>query len=180
MANKDSIPSKDELYALLERVDSDDPDPADVKALRKLFSQYPQVWRSVGDMAEQAAKHLVGNAGGTAVVKESIAAGWKGVKRDLEYEHAPALEKLLIEQVGLCWMRHYILEQRFTNVTLAGGTIDALNYWERCLNASQRRYLRACETLARVRKIVRRTPALQINIAAQGGQQVNVAGDVKR
>ena len=114
------------------------------------------------------------------MVKESIAAGWKGVKRDLEYEHAPALEKLLIEQVGLCWMRHYILEQRFTNVTMAGGTIDALNYWERCLNASQRRYLRACETLARVRKIVRRTPALQINIAAQGGQQVNVAGDVKR
>ena len=76
MANKDGLPSKDEMYALLERVDSDDPNPADVKALRGLFKQYPQVWRSVGDMAEQAAKHLVGNAEGTAVVKESITAGW--------------------------------------------------------------------------------------------------------
>jgi len=49
---------------------------------------------------------------------------------------------------------------------------DLLN---RRLAASQRRYLRACETLARVRKMVRTTPALQVNIATAGGQQVNVA-----
>jgi integrase/recombinase XerD len=35
-------------------------------------------------------------------------------------------------------------------------------------------YLRACETLARVRKLIRRTPAIQVNIAAAGGQQLNV------
>ena len=42
---------------------------------------------------------------------------------------------------------------------------------DRKLSAAQRRYLRACETLARVRKL--RLPTLQVNI---GEKQVNVAG----
>ncbi len=46
------------------------------------------------------------------------------------------------------------------------------DYWDRHLNAAQRRYLRAIETLARVRKLSGRGP-IQINIAEQ---QVNVAG----
>ena len=47
-------------------------------------------------------------------------------------------------------------------------------YWENCLSAAQRRFTQACETLARVRKLSRNTPALQFNIATSGGQQVNV------
>jgi len=45
-------------------------------------------------------------------------------------------------------------------------------YWEKRLTAAQRRFTRACETLARVRKLSRNTPALQFNIATSGGQQV--------
>jgi hypothetical protein len=41
-------------------------------------------------------------------------------------------------------------------------------YWEKRLSAAQRRFTRACETLARVRKLSN-TPALQFNIAANGG-----------
>jgi len=59
-------------------------------------------------------------------------------------------------------------------------TIDQAHFLEKRLNAAQWRFLRAVETLARVRKIARRTPPLQVNIATQGGQQVNVAGDVER
>ena len=38
----------------------------------------------------------------------------------------------------------------------------------------------ACETLARVRRLIRATPAIQVNIAAAGGRQVNVTGEVGR
>lgn len=48
-------------------------------------------------------------------------------------------------------------------------------YWEKPLTAAQRRFTRACETLTRVRKLSRNTPALQINLATSGGQQVNVS-----
>jgi hypothetical protein len=48
-------------------------------------------------------------------------------------------------------------------------------YWEKRLTAAQKQFTRACETLARVKKLSRNTPALQFNIAASGGQQVNLA-----
>jgi hypothetical protein len=54
--------------------------------------------------------------------------------------------------------------------------LSLADYWDRHLAAAQRRYLRACETLARTRRLLQ--PTLQVNIAAQGGQQVNVSGDV--
>ena len=47
-------------------------------------------------------------------------------------------------------------------------------YWEKRLSAAQMRFTRACETLARVRKLSRNTPALQFNIATSGGQQVTL------
>jgi hypothetical protein len=50
--------------------------------------------------------------------------------------------------------------------------------WERVLASKEARYLRAVETLARVRRLLN-LPAPQVNINLPGGQQVNVQGDVK-
>ena len=49
--------------------------------------------------------------------------------------------------------------------------LAAASYWERKLSAVQYRYLRSIETLARVRKLMG-IQMVQINIAAEGGQQV--------
>ena len=43
-------------------------------------------------------------------------------------------------------------------------------WWEKRLSGAQRRYLRACETLAKIRKM--QLPMVQVNI---GQQQLNVA-----
>ena len=58
--------------------------------------------------------------------------------------------------------------------------MSVVDFWERRLSLAERRHLRACETLARVRKLLMNGPVLQVNIASQGGQQVNVAGDLKK
>jgi len=50
-------------------------------------------------------------------------------------------------------------------------------YWDNLLTSNHARFLRAIETLGRVRRLSRNTPALQINIAREGGKQVNVQGD---
>jgi hypothetical protein len=55
------------------------------------------------------------------------------------------------------------------SITLTLGIFE-----EKRLSAAQRRFAHACETLARVRKLSRHTPALQLNIATSGGQQVNL------
>ena len=57
-------------------------------------------------------------------------------------------------------------------------SIRVVEYWEKRLFVSQRRYLRVSETLARVRKLPSNTQMLKVIIATDKRQQVNVAGDV--
>lgn len=49
-----------------------------------------------------------------------------------------------------------------------------LIYMEKRLKMAQKRFTRSSETLMRVRKLSRNTPALVFNIATSGGQQVNL------
>ena len=96
------------------------------------------------------------------------------LKKDLGYGDAPLLEKLLIQQSALCWVKLNLVELSYSGTTAQSITLTLGIYWEKRLSAAQRRFTRACETLARVRKLSRNVPALQFNIAASGGQQVNL------
>jgi hypothetical protein len=97
------------------------------------------------------------------------------LKKDLGYDDAALLEKLLIQQVALCWLKLNLVELTYSVTMAQSITLTLGVYWEKRLTAAQRRFTRACETLARVRKLSRNTPALQLNIATKGGQQVNLA-----
>ena len=68
--------------------------------------------------------------------------------------------------------RLYWVENLMTG-QLKNCTSSQLQHWEKRLSANQRRYFRAIETLARVRKLASRTPEiLQVNIAEQQVNQV--------
>jgi hypothetical protein len=97
------------------------------------------------------------------------------LKKDLGSEGAPLLEQLLIQQAALCWLKLNLVELGYSNTMKQSITLTLGVYWEKRLTAAQRRFTRSCETLARVRKLSRNTPALQFNIAAIGGQQINVS-----
>jgi hypothetical protein len=97
----------------------------------------------------------------------------------LGYADAPALEQLLIDHILTVQLRllnaEFSYNQRVINQSI---TFKSGEYWDNLLTTTQARFLRAIEALARVRRLARNTPALQINIANDGGKQVNVAGDV--
>ena len=161
---------------LLEKTNKERPKQEDVKALRKLLAEHPPLWRVAGNLVVQAQAALIEKVSAPEAMKVSIATGLNAIRDDLGYQSAPTLERLLIEQVVMCWLRMNLTEHQYTNSVYSGSfTHRDGHYWEMRLGATQRRYLRACETLARVRKLIRRTPTLQVNIAAQGGQQINVA-----
>jgi len=161
---------------LLDKTDKKRPKKEDVKALRKMLRETPEVWRIAGDLAQQARLRTVSKIQATEATKSSLRAGLNAIRDDLGYQNAPTLERLLIEQVVMSWLRMNMAEYQYTNVVMGDSIrLSLVDYWDRQLGAAQWRYLRACETLARVRKLIRKTPALQINIAAEGGQQINVA-----
>jgi hypothetical protein len=85
------------------------------------------------------------------------------------------LEQLLIPQAALCWLKLNLVELGYSSTMRQSITLSLGLYWEKRLTAAQKRFARACETLARVRKLSGNIPALQFNIATEGGQQVNVS-----
>lgn len=157
-----------EIEELMRRVDTDDPDPSDVTLLRKALKESPDLWRSVGDMMNNAATHLVDTMSVPKTMELALRQGWKSLPLDLAADDATLLEQLLIQQVTLAWLRLGVVEYTHTETTTGAATTPVADYWDKRLNAAQRRFLRACETLARVRKI--NLQAIQINIA---NQQIN-------
>ncbi len=81
----------------------------------------------------------------------------------------------MIQQAALCSLKLNLVELSYSSTIKQSITLTLGIFWEKRLSAAQKRFTRACETLTRVRKLSRNTPALQVNIAAQGGQQVNLS-----
>ena len=162
---------------LVDGIDRDDPSPADVRALREMLHDHSGLWREYGDLAQNAAATLIQQLKASPHVAESLIHGWTAMKDDLGYSDAPPLERHLIEEVVLCSMHKNLVAAEYSAAMTKPITQSSVNHWERRLTAVQSRFLRAIESLARVRKLARTTPALQLNIAAHGGQQVNVVTD---
>ena len=153
-----------EINALFKSVDKKNAPPADVEKLRQYLTKYPLLSQVAGDLAKQVEQEIIARAYPTQKGRAlSVEAYCQHLRSEFGYTTASPLERSLIEHVVLCWLRLYVTELRYEsrmeeNLSLAQG-----DYWERKLSTHQKRYLRAVETLARIRK-------LGINI------QVNVAG----
>jgi hypothetical protein len=92
------------------------------------------------------------------------------VREELGYCEAPPFERALIDHAALCWLRLQIVEQWYSERALQGThSIEVGWYFEKRLAATQKRYLRAIETLAKVRRLTRGVTV--VNVAAPGGQQ---------
>lgn len=159
-----------EWREMMRKVDTARPAMEDLAAFRALLTRMPDAWRIVGDLATQVSVGLVRELNGPAYYREAIEHGMFSLCRELGAGDAPPLERLLIDQVVLCWLRMYLAESWYSQKQKQGATIEILGHVERVLTMAQRRYLRAIEALARVRRLNARTP-LQVNI---GGQQINI------
>jgi len=162
------------LVDLMEAVDRKKPKQQDIDALRRHLIQVSGLWRLIMDLTEVAERQVLTEVTMPRSGTEAMKVGLERVKEELGYSTAPMLERLLIEQVALCWLRQNVMELKLTRATTGTYTLTVGAYWEKRLSPAQSRYLRACETLARVRKLLRLTPLVQVNIAANGGQQVNL------
>jgi hypothetical protein len=170
-ANK--ITRRRELY---KQVDKKNSSEEDILAFRNELDQIPDLWRVFGDMCRQAEIQLIDTFQVPRSSQEAMRIGMDNVRQSLGYSDASPLEKMLIDQVALCWLRLSIVELKHVNNTRGSTGIPQADYWDRTLSAAQRRYLRAIETLARVRRLLRPS-AVQVNI---GTQQVNVANMAKK
>jgi len=158
---------------LVRRTNTASPAPEDVRALREMMAAHAELWRVAGDLAQRTTLHLIEQASASAAVRESLARGAVELRAGLGFERAPALEKVVIEQVVLCWVRLNLFEQRLAAVLEEGTTAETVHFWEERVANGQRQLLRACESLARIRKLAQRSPDVTARVLS-GVTQINI------
>lgn len=156
------------LRRVIDATSAEKPTHEDVQELRALLKEYPALWTLAGNWSQMAIDRMLEGAAKQVFVRESTKHRLDLLRRELGAESAPALEKILIENIVVCWLQLHITQTKYELNTRQAGVAVA-TYWEKRLSATNARYLRACETLARVRRLS--TPAMQINV---GTNQVNV------
>jgi len=158
------------------KVDREKPDPKDLANLHAVLRAEPTLARVLFDLSATNTERVISAlGGGDALVREALSVTVESMRDALGYQEAPALERGLIERVVTCWLRVEQAERGYTGLLNQTEVVIAhADWWERRMTAAHGRYLRAVESLARVRRLTRPS-ALQINV---GDRQVNVAGAV--
>jgi aminopeptidase N len=157
------------------KINTQKPSAKDTEQLRAAIKLLPDIANQIGDVALQAREQMIKQVSANAIVHEAIRQRVENLQAELGYDESPAIEKLLIEQVGLCWLHMYGTQQQYTNArATASMSIDQAAWLEKRLTITQNRYLKAIETLAKVRKLAKNSPAqmVMMNIARQ---QINAA-----
>jgi hypothetical protein len=167
-----------ELFLLVHRTYQDKPDPKDVWELQKKLEELPELWMAVFDMTKEIKENLIEKTTPKEAVRLSLKKNVSALINGLGYEKSTSLERLLIDNVVITWLRLQWMELQVISFIGQDETKSTIEYWDKRLLISQRSHLHACETLARVRRLMSGRPAVQVNIASDGGQQVNVTGDV--
>lgn len=124
-------------------------------------------------VTQETVKQVIRSTGDGKFYHEMEFASYNAMRRELGFDEATPFEKALISHVALCWLRLRQTERYYTTGYNATFTTATGLFYEQRLSAAQRRYLRALTTLARIRKM--QLPVLQVNVALDGGQQVNIA-----
>ena len=168
----------DEIAELRKRMNkAKTPDPKDVELLRQLAGATPG-YLSFADSITQSIRYQLIEKISHGVSRAYMLAEVDVLKKQLDYDAAPPLDRLLIDHILTVRLRLIHAENAYnTRVVNQPITLTEGEYWDNLLSSAQARFIRAIEALARVRRLARNTPALQINIASKGGKQVNVQGD---
>jgi len=157
---------------IVKRVDRDNPAPADLDALRALMREEPWVARLLCDMASLTNHKIINSMMTQALGREALLSQATLRRDGLGYTAASEIERGLIEHAVTCWLRLQKAEMVYQQSGGVELTLPLADWHERRLAAAHGRYLRAVESLARVRRLTRPS-AVQINV---GDRQVNVAG----
>ncbi len=149
--------------------------PGSREPLRELLRSDPELAErtlafGIATKAEMAALQAAG--AGNALLAELLPRELDALRKRLARPTDGALEELLIERVSLAWLVATAAELRRADMWCADSVShERAAFWDRRVTRLSGDFLRACRTLATVRRLL--VPSIrQLNI---GQQQVNLA-----
>lgn len=161
--------SKSELSALFDRAQSGDDDAIE-RVKPELEKMLPGLVKSIG-LDKAVLNTIIEKCvpESAKITRHLRKCEFDLLERQLAGDNPTPIEKLLAEQVALCW-----LALRYAEMTYESGTDTSIEHqkWRQSrVESASRRFLAATRTLAQVRRL--QIPALlQVNV---GEQQVNIS-----
>jgi hypothetical protein len=123
--------------------------------MRQLLDDNPEIWQQAGDVASLATRSWIElMAAGNKLAEESIPRRLRAMKAELTSPHPTALERLLIDVIGVSWLAAMHGE---VVAAQSGGSIQQAAFRQRRAESCQRRLLRAMKTLEMVRALSAKT-----------------------
>jgi hypothetical protein len=155
------------------------PSADDLGHLRKMIVATPESWNLVNGHTDFIRETIIKKFYLTPEMRAVLLAEMDIFKKKMDYDNSSALEQMHIDHILTAHLQLRHAEQDYNNKFMLGDSYDleAGRFWQHFLESAQLRFQRASESLARIQRLARTTPALQINIAQAGSKQVNVQGD---
>lgn len=141
-------------YDLFSATNKPNPKDEDKEALQKYFAEHPAVCLEIADLSKRVQTQVIENLASSYLVQESYKKKLAAMRDELGWDNSSELERILIEQVCMNWLRLNYMESIHLSKTNESHSHDTGIYWEKRLSGAQKRYLRACESLAKVRKLL--------------------------
>jgi len=138
--------------------------------LRAYIDAHPGVFDSFAFFASTTRSEVINCTTPTEATRLHLEGEASAMERALGIETATPLERLLIDDVIICWLRMQTFEQTYSTAYATGGGVSfaKAQYLESRLSATHRRYLQSVETLARIRRLV-------VNVQINVGQNQVIA-----
>jgi len=146
-----------ELYAIIQATNKEKPERGDIERLQTYLEQHPNEVEKLGNLANHVETQVLESAFNTVLTKKATYMHMADMRVDMGYDQSSAIEKGLIDNIVLCWLRLHICEFHYEKYTV-NASLDRALFWEKVLSATQKRYLRSVEALARIRKLQQPSP----------------------
>lgn len=124
-----------------------------LEGLLKILNNKPEIWRAIGDVGAHVEQTWIQLLAGEQVLhQESVRRTLQQLKLSIGGEHPTAIEKLLIDVVGITWLAYHHAE------LTAGSNDSALHdrFFLQRAESAQKRFLAATKTLATLRELAPR------------------------
>lgn len=128
----------------------------DVSALpriRNILDEHPTIWHHLGDLSTVARKAWIAVlAAANPAMAESVKRQLGEMESELAGAHPTRLERMLVDQVLMCWMELTYLQT--ISADPPGGSLEQAKFRLRQLESAERRHANAIKTLAILRSRV--------------------------
>jgi len=147
-----------EITAIVERTDKENPKQADIAAMRRFLDTERGLATVKADEPTRATMDaFINSYSSSELTRETQRRNLKLRREELDYASESTIVRMLIDQVLLCQMRLIQFEVTHANRTNESHSFAAGIYYEKRLSFMHRRFLRAVETLAKVKRLLSET-----------------------